>query len=203
MRTLLTRQKQSTLMYYFPSQYSYSRRNNRTNRCKLYIMTERRPAREQTLPQEEVLLLRSLVRNDRNVRAHLLFKQGWTLQTIGDAFEPPVRRSTVKYWVDSAKMPKYDHVDVPNPEFKTPKGGYQRKKPVSPGIQPQEAQELARLAPIARQYRSGMTSTSLYFEANEQFDQLIRDLSASNVTTAEIARASNVTFRAIARRLGK
>lgn len=203
MRTLLTRQKQSTLMYYFfLSTVSFDVSTVQIP-CKLYIMTERRPARDQTLPQEEIQLLRSLFRNDRNVRARLLFDQGWTLQTIGDAFDPPVRRSTVKYWVDNAKMPKYDAVDVPNPEFRTPKGGYQRKKPISPGIQPLDAQELGRLAPIARQYRSGMSSTSLYFEANEQFNQLIHDLSASNVTTAEIAKASGVTFRAIARRLGK
>lgn len=166
-------------------------------------MEERRPARDQSLPQEEVILLRSLVRNDRNVRAHLLFKQGWTLQTIGSAFEPPVRRSTVKYWVDNAKLPKYPAVDVPNPYFKTPVGGYQRKKPISPGITPEDQQRLAHLAPIAKTFRSGMASTSLQSISNDEFDALIRELHDADVTTAEIARAANVTFRAIARRLSK
>lgn len=166
-------------------------------------MQERRPAREQSLPQEEVELLRSLYRNDRNVRAHLLFKQGWTLQTIGDVFDPPVRRSTVKYWVDNAKLPRILPVDVPNPHFKTPKGGYQRKKPLSPGITPEDQQRLAHLAPIAKTYRSGMASTSLQSISNDEFDRLIKELHDADVTTAEIARAANVTFRAIARRLDK
>lgn len=184
-------------MYNFSSPYNHL--ITRTRTCKLYIM--------QSLPQEEINLLRSLVRNDRNVRANLLFHKGWSLQTIGNAFDPPVRRSTVKYWVDTAKLDKTPTPTtsyVPSPDLtRTSKPPYQRKKPISPGISLEDQQRLAHLAPIARQYRSGMSSTSLYFEANQEFDKLIRELSASNVTTAEIARASNVTFRAIARRLGK
>jgi len=48
-----------------------------------------------------------------------------------------------------------------------------------------------------------MSSTSLSAQANEEFNQLIQDLYNEDVKIAEIAKASNVTNRAIARRLGK
>jgi hypothetical protein len=48
-----------------------------------------------------------------------------------------------------------------------------------------------------------MSSTSLQSQANQEFNELIHQLDSADVTTAEIARASNVTFRAIARRLGR
>jgi hypothetical protein len=164
----------------------------------------RRPARSQTLPEDESALLRSLNKKDRNVRASQLFHEGWTLQSIGNAFEPPIRRSTVKYWVETAPA-KSDVIDVPtqSPTYKTPSGGYQRKKPLSPGIAPEYEQRLAQLSPLARQYRSGMSSTSLYASANDEYNEIIHDLAAQNVTPAEIAKAANVTFRSIARRLGR
>jgi hypothetical protein len=48
-----------------------------------------------------------------------------------------------------------------------------------------------------------MSSTSQQAIANEEFNKLVYELYANNVTTSEIAKAANVTFRAIARRLGK
>lgn len=164
----------------------------------------RRPARSQTLPEDEVALLRSLNKKDRNVRAAQLFSEGWTLQSIGNAFEPPIRRSTVKYWVETAPA-QSKIIDVPtqSPTYKTPSGGYQRKKPVSPGIDVPTQERLAQLAPLARQYRSGMSSTSLYTSANDEYNELIHELASQNVTPAEIAKAANVTFRSIARRLGR
>lgn len=164
----------------------------------------RRPARSQTLPEDEALLLRSLSRKDRNVRAAQLFNEGWTLQSIGNAFNPPIRRSTVKYWVETASKSK--SIDVPTtpaPNYKTPKGGYQRKKPQSPGIDVPTQERLAYLAPMARQYRSGMPSGHSATVANVEYNELIHDLASQNVTPAEIAKAANVTFRSIARRLGR
>lgn len=162
----------------------------------------RRPARSQTLPEEEVALLRSLYKAERNVRAAQLFEEGWTLQSIGNAFEPPIRRSTVKYWVETAKAKNVD-VPTPTPNYKTPKGGYQRKKPESPGIDVPTQELLAQLSPIARTYRAGMPSGHSATLANNQYNELIHDLAAQNVTPAEIAKAANVTFRSIARRLGR
>lgn len=165
----------------------------------------RRPAREQSLPADEVdvLINKCANKSQRNCRARQLFESGWTLKSIGDAYTPPVRRSTVKYWVEHGDLKHRLQIAVPSPYYKTPKGGYQRLKPQSPGLTPAEEGRLAQLAPIARQYRSGMPSTSLYAVSNDEFNSLIQELSDKNVTTAEIARASNVTFRAIARRLGR
>jgi hypothetical protein len=169
----------------------------------MYIMTSnRRPARDEGLPKEEKDFLLSLkTKEERNSRSRQLFEAGWTLRAIGEAYDPPVRRSTVKYWVENGALKQVGGaVQQPN----EPKPiGYQRKKPVSPGIPAETEKRLAYLAPIARTYRSGMSSTSLQFQANQEFNEIIEKLYNTNVTTAEIARASNVTFRAIARRLGK
>lgn len=169
----------------------------------MYIMTSnRRPARDEGLPKEEKDFLLSLkTKEERNSRSRQLFEAGWTLRAIGEAYDPPVRRSTVKYWVEHGSLHTTNRVVQPPNEPKPT--GYQRKTPVSPGIPADVEKKLARLAPIARTYRSGMSSTSLQFQANQEFNEIIKELSKNNVTTAEIARASNVTFRAIARRLGK
>ena len=164
----------------------------------------RRPARSQTLPKEEVAFLRSLYKKDRNVRARYLFDQGWTLQSIGDAFDPPIRRSTVRYWVETADVDvPIPMPQAPTPKYKTPKGGYVAKKPKSPGIDVPTQQRLAYLSPLAKQYRSGMVSDHIAARSNDEYNRIIQDLAAENVTPAEIAKAANVSFRSIARRLGR
>jgi hypothetical protein len=166
-------------------------------------------AREQNLPQSEIDLLNEVKKSKyrRNWRAKQLYDVGWTLQAIGDAFEPAIRRSTVQYWVQNAHKPAnaLNNV-VPTPWEDSdgrPARGYQRKTPVSPGISRDDQERLAYLAPLARQYRSGMSSTSLSGQANTEFNQLIHQLYEKDVKVSEIASASNVTNRAIARRLGK
>ena len=167
-------------------------------------MSDRIPAREQRLPDSEVSLLRSLSKKtERNQRAKELYQAGWTLQAIGDAFEPPIRRSTVKYWVDVSDAQFSLRLAVPVPSADQPKGRYVRKRPKSPGISKHHAERLAYLAPIARQYRSGMAFSSLQGQANDEFNALLYLLFEQYVTIAELARASGVTFRAIARRLGR
>jgi hypothetical protein len=166
-------------------------------------------AREQNLPQSEIDLLNEVKKSKyrRNWRAKQLFDLGWTLQAIGDAFEPPIKRSTVQYWVQNAHKPANALTSpVPTPwadSDSRPIKGYQRKTAVSPGISEADQARLAYLAPLARQYRSGMASTSLSGQANDEFNELIRALYEKDVKVSEIALASNVTNRAIARRLGK
>jgi len=167
-------------------------------------MSERIPARAQVLPKEEVALLNSLVKKqERNQRASELYSAGWTLQAIGDAFTPPARRSTVKYWVDTASQAHTTRKTVPSPSLENIKGRYVRKTPVSPGISSADQGRLAELAPLARQYRSGMSSLSYPAVANDEYNELIKRLFSNYVTIAEISRAAGVTFRAIARRLGR
>ena len=167
---------------------------------------ERRLARDLDLPEEEKRVLREECNSKgrRNCRARQLYQEGWTLRAIGEAFDPPFKRSTVRYWVEQGDLLHRINFPLPSPHNSDTKPrGYQRKKPISPGIPPHTQQRLAQLAPLARYYRSGMASTSVNAIANEEFSNLVHELYANNVTIAEIAKASNVTFRAIARRLGK
>jgi len=167
---------------------------------------ERRLARDLDLPEEEKRVLREECNSKgrRNCRAKQLYQEGWTLRAIGDAFEPPFQRSTVRYWVEQGDLINRINFPIPTPhtDDASPKG-YQRKKPVSPGIAQGDQETLARLAPVARYYRSGMSQSSQQAIANQEFNKLVYELYANNVTISEIAKASNVTFRAIARRLGK
>ena len=164
---------------------------------------ERRSARVADLPDDEknTLNVDCDTKAKRNCRARQLFEAGWTLRSIGEAFTPSYRRSTVKYWVEQGDYVHRINVPIPVPNVRPT--GYQRKKPVSPGIPAPTQQRLAYLAPFARYYRSGMASTSIQAQSNREFNELIHELFAGNVTIAEIAKASNVTFRAIARRLGR
>jgi hypothetical protein len=165
----------------------------------------RRYAREESLPESEITLLRSLSGSKKQLycRARQLFEAGWALQAIGNAFLPPFRRSTVQYWVKNGDFSQKIDQKVPFPSNFTRKTGYIRKKPVSPGISAENAQRLRYLAPLARSYRSGMGLASLQGSANTELTELATFLHSQGVTVAELARAAGVTFRAMARRLGK
>jgi hypothetical protein len=165
---------------------------------------DREYAREQELPATEVEILRSLTPKAKFFRARQLFDAGWTLQAIGNAFTPVASRSRVQYWVKQAESKYKTNNIVPSPWADgKPDTGYQRKTPISPGI-PQETQERLRyLAPLARYYRSGMGSSTPSAMANEEMNEIVLDLYSNDVKITEIAKASGVTNRAIARRLGK
>lgn len=165
----------------------------------------RQYARDLELPPHEVEYLGTLTQRQLKYRAKQLFDVGWTLQAIGNAFIPKYGRSTIQYWIKTASQTNVTQKPVPTPwgEETPPPKGYQRKTPPSPGIPIDTQHRLSQLSEQARLYRSGMASTSLPAEANEEFNRLIRSLYNEHVTISEIARASNVTNRAIARRLGK
>lgn len=165
----------------------------------------RRSARGQSLPNKEVLFLRSLSGERLHIRSKQLFTVGWTLNSIGEALDPPKGRSTVKSWIDRLDLVSPHSFDVPIdfPRLRTPEGGYQRLTPVSPGVPYDTAERLRQIAPLAKTYRSGMSTSNPASMANEEMDQLTLELKANDVSIADIARAANVTHRAIARRLNK
>lgn len=165
----------------------------------------RRSARGQSLPKSEVAFLRTLSGERLHIRSKQLYSVGWTLNAIGEALDPPKGRSTVKAWIDRLDQVSLHNVDVPIdfPRLRTPEGGYQRLTPKSPGVTNGEAYILKELAPIAQTYRSGMASTHPATQANEAFQSLVLQLHANDVSIADIARAANVTHRAIARRVNK
>lgn len=171
----------------------------------------RRLARSQELPSEESRYLVSLTDVDLHNRILDLYDAGWTLQSIGNALSPQKRRSTVKSWVDRARLLrkidlKTETTDVlkkpiPLPQHKTDPRGYQRLTPKSPGVPSYIQERLREVAPLAQQYRARMSSSSPAALANQEMDELVRSLKDHDVSIADIARAANVTHRAIAKRL--
>jgi hypothetical protein len=167
----------------------------------------RRSARLQSIPKKEADFLNSLSGPNLHKRAAQLFHAGWTLQSIGEALTPPKGRSTIKSWADRYSQRDLLTLDVssdvPIPRLRTPDGGYQRLTPVSPGVPPEIADVLKEIAPIAKNYRARMSSATKEYQANEEMDQIVHSLRANDVSIADIARAANVTHRAISRRLSK
>ena len=170
-------------------------------------MTTRRPARKQALPHDEVSLIHSLPEELLFTRLGELFEAGWTLSSIGNAFNPPRVRSTVRSWIlRSAGSPDSSETGypVPVPKLKTqPRGAYVSRRPVSPGILPDTLTRIQELSPLARRYRSGMLRTTAIAQANDELTEICTELHAQNVTVKELATAAGVTYRAMARRLGR
>lgn len=170
------------------------------------VNVERRPARGQSLPGHEVALLHTLSGKALHQRCALLFSQGWTLQTIGESLNPPRPRSTVHVWVN-AQLPKLDLTSTapatsptyPEPSEKKPP----RPKRVSPGIPEDTRRRISELAPVARRYRARVAPLSQPALANSEMSHICRTLYASGVTVRELANAAGVTYRAMARRLGR
>ncbi len=165
-------------------------------------METRRPARNQKLPTSEAALLNSLFDDKLYTRLNELYTAGWTLQAMGDAFTPPRRRSTIKSWVSRRYTPtSLAESPIPTPRY--PKTGYVSRRPVSPGISADEMARIKQLAPSARRYRAKMTADSPQAIANDALTRVCVELHSRNVTVRELAAAAGVTYRAMARRLGK
>ncbi len=163
----------------------------------------RRPARSQALPLEEALKLLALRGHDLYRRVWSLYEAGWTLRSIGEVFTPPKARSTVQSWVDKGReVAKTSPDTVPVPVLATPPN-YIPVKPVSPGISAADLDAITTLAPIARKYRSGMSPAHKAAVANQSLTDICTRLYASNVSITELAAAAGVTYRAMAKRLGR
>ena len=131
----------------------------------------------------------------------MLFDEGWPLDAIGQSFARKRPRSTVRSWVlraednwDSDACLFFADAPIPSPQLKTDKRGYQKVRPESPGIKPDDLQQIHYLAPLARTYRSRMSSTSAPAVANERLTNLCKKLHANNVPIKELAEAAGVTY---------
>lgn len=165
-------------------------------------METRRPARMQRLPEHEVRLLNSLYDDQLYTRIRQLFSEGWTLHAIGQAFNPPRTRSTVRYWANR----RHDTAVIENPAPPRPKyppRGYVSRRPKSPGIPPADLARISALSPLARRYRAKMAPNTPEAIANRELTELCTFLVEQNVTVKELAAAAGVTYRAMARRLGR
>jgi len=164
----------------------------------------RRSARGQALPLSEAQTLVTLRDFNLYARAAQLYHAGWTLRAIGEAFSPPKSRSTVRSWVDRAanssptvELPTAEVPILATPEFYIP------VKPASPGITPLDRAKIEALAPIARKYRSGMSPMHAAALANSDLTDICKRLNDANVSVRELAEAADVTYRAMAKRLGR
>jgi hypothetical protein len=170
----------------------------------VYVLPDssRRPAYRQALPPVEASLLNDLVDEELYTRVGELFAAGWTLQAIGDAFDPPRQRSTVRYWMNR----RHDPSPLPDAPLPTPRRratGYVSRRPRSPGIEPDVRARLGELAPLAQRYRAKTRSDSREAQANRELTERCVALHASGVPVRELAEAAGVTYRAMARRLGR
>jgi hypothetical protein len=168
-------------------------------------MTTRRAARNQPLPEQEAAYLNTLSHLDLYSRCKALYDAGWTLRAIGDALYPARSRSTVRSWIsrpDPYAAPNPSAPKIVEPNLKTPAVYVRRRKP-SPGISPTDLGEIITLAPVARRYRAGMSSLHTAALANKALTDIVTRLHADGVSVQELADAAHVTYRAMARRLGK
>jgi hypothetical protein len=163
----------------------------------------RRLARDLPIPQSEVAVLKHLTRPQLLTRVAQLFEAGWTLQSIGNALDPVRPRSTIKSWVDQQHRLDPIPTPIPQPSYKTPKEGYVRITPVSPGVPADTAERLRFLASNAKNYRARMSSATLEYKCNQELTEVVLELRANNVSIADIARAAGVTHRAISKRASK
>jgi hypothetical protein len=162
-----------------------------------------------SLPDEESTFLLSLSLLPRCRRVQELCGEGWSLQSIADAYTPPRRRSTVRSWLSRPidnDDPLTHYTTLPpqltKPPSKRPKRP-PRHRPLSPGIPHPTQIQIARLAPLARRYRSRTPHHSPSHLANLELSSLALDLNKQGVTVSELARAGAVTYRAMKRRIDR
>lgn len=173
----------------------------------------RRVARGQQLPPHEVELLNRLNLDHLIIRVADLYGVGWSLQSIGDSLVPRRQRSTVRSWVLRASEKKnvghtvsvelpmpaneVELPEIPLPVIKlTPTSG-KNKLEVSEDVKAQ----IHQLAPLARTYRSRMSSTSAAATANSRLTSICKQLYDQGVSVKELAALAGVTYRAMYKRL--
>ena len=162
----------------------------------------RRSARGQSLPADEISLLNDLEGFELFARARTLYQHGWTLRSIGEAFDPPRARSTIRYWINTP-LPIASAYD-PLPTTPVPVLATQASEQRQPrrSLTASEAETISRLAPQARKYRATMNQGHPAAKANRELTELcVRLHHTDRVTIRELADAAGVSYRAMARRV--
>jgi lambda repressor-like predicted transcriptional regulator len=183
----------------------------------------------QVLPHEECLVLRSLSGVALRARVQALHAQGWSLAAIGNAFDPPRRRSTIRTWIvphnpslpDSSSdtntstivtggrnesippvppLPSPTTSQLQFPHLEKRRRVYDRS---NPRVSPSQKRKISTLAPLARRYRARTNPNGTYARANQELTDLCKDLYRSGASVRELSLAAGVTYRAMARRLGR
>jgi hypothetical protein len=187
----------------------------------------------QVLPHEECLVLRSLSGVALRARVQALHAQGWSLAAIGNAFDPPRRRSTIRTWIvphnslplsssssdtstivtggKSEPVPPVPLIPPPptppSPLSPLQSQTLEKRRRVydrsNPKVSVSQRRKLSTLAPLARKYRARTNPNGTYALANQELTDLCKDLYRSGASVRELSLATGVTYRAMARRLGR
>lgn len=159
------------------------------------------------LPSGEVKFLSGLPPTERNSRLRALWLAGWSLGEISSSLIPIKAKSTVHFWVRNATdLPQSR--PVPSSPSKSliasaPTSESIKLSSISPKVPPSLKDKIRELSILARQYRANTSPNSRYALANLELTQIARTLKNQGVSTAEIASAAGVTYRAMAKRLSK
>ena len=162
----------------------------------------RRSARGQSLPEDEIQYLNALDGYELYARARTLYQQGWTLRSIGEAFEPSRARSTVRYWINSPTPIASAYDASPTTPVPTLATTASASRTPRRALTPVEYHRVAELAPVARKYRATMNPGHPSAKANREMTALcVRLHHTERVTIRDLADAASVSYRAMARRV--
>lgn len=75
--------------------------------------------------------------------------------------------------------------------------------PKAPRLTPANRRRISDLAPLARRYRARTSINGTYARANRELTELCQTLYRSGASVRELSIAAGVTYRAMARRLGR
>lgn len=159
------------------------------------------------LPEDEVVFLTSLGQGDFESRLLALRDVGWSLSQIGSSLKPPKPKTTVHFWTNrSPRKPQHREVPLPPPRSLTtsvPTKNAPRLRTISPGVPADMKPRLRELSSKARRYRAKTPPGSPLSLANDELTSVAKTLRSMGVPTAAIAKAAEVSYRAMARRLSK
>lgn len=181
---------------------------------------------KQLLPESEREFLAVLKGDELKGRVKSLHKAGWTLQAISQAFTPPKQRSTLHSWTQSkAKpvlspplplvssssssskltLPTAENSDLNSDLSSAQKStrSYRMYDNEAPVLSKSVHNRIAKIAPVARRYRSKANPNGAYREANDELTSIVKEQYARGVSIRELCLAAGVTYRAMARRLGR
>lgn len=147
------------------------------------------------LPSDEIDYIQQHPQPSSRLKA--LFEAGWSLSSIGSSLNPPVAKSTLYYQIRTAT-----EADISRPVPSIPEKKLSIR-PISPQVPKSTAEELARLAKLARNCRAKTTASSPFRVANEKLTRIAVELYQSGVPVNSIAKAAKVSPRAMYRRVSK
>lgn len=156
------------------------------------------------LPTNEVEFLRSLTIPQRDTRLAALHEAGWSFAVLGKALEKP--KTTIHFWVRHAtKDSTMSLKPIPKPPTSItsalPVAYSLRVRTISPKVPPELRPQLRELSLLSRRYRARTPYNSPIAIANRKMTDLAVNLYAKGVSTADIADAAGVSYRAMARRI--